>query len=162
MKKRIDPDKFLQCLKRVELDNKPSEKSLRETLGLGAWWSGVETCLAIVKSAICMATVCEDSAEQKSPPEQPPRAKSYPHAINDEHRKPLERLDECRTTIKVGVDMAFKTREEWRELYETGKYTGCVPPRDEIPMLKDYIVKKIIESKEIDEKIAEIEKGVGK
>lgn len=93
---------------------------------------------------------------------EPLRAKSYPHAINDEHRNLLERLDECRNTIKVGVDMAFSTSDEWRELYETGKYIGCVPPKDEIPMLKDYIVKKIIESKEIDEKIAEIEKGVGK
>lgn len=161
MKKRIDPDRFLQYLKKAELDNKPSEKSLRETLGLGAWWSGVETCLAIVKSAICMATVCECSAEQKSP-EQPFCAKSYPHAFSDEHRNLLELRDECRNTIKVGVDIAFSTREEWRQLYETGKYTGCVPPKGEIPMLKDYIVKKIIESKELDEKIAEIEKGTAK
>lgn len=160
MKKRIDPDKFLDHIaESIERIKWLGEKAKKEgdTKGV-VYFSNFETALYGVKCAIEYATV----SDQKSPPGQPPRAKSYPHAFSDEHRNLLELRDECRTTIKVGVDIAFSTREEWRELYETGKYIGCVPPNDEIPMLKDYIVKKIIESKEIDEKIEEIEKGAAK
>lgn len=160
MKKRIDPDKLLSIMKKIHDNAEGAAKNEKGVHGK-YFFSAIESCVYSIMTAIEGSIVCEEPIEQKAP-EQPCSAKSYPHAINDEHRRLLERLDECRNTIKVGVYTAFNTRDEWRELYETGKYIGCVPPKDEIPMLKDYIVKRIIESKEIDEKIAEIEKGAVK
>lgn len=153
MKKQIDPEKFLACIAAMIENMKSLEEKDKSVTGK-YYFSTIESSLYGVMRSIEASTVdCEEKAPE--PESKTPSAGCYDSIspINEEHAWLLKMASECEKSVKCAVSMAFCTDK---------KALPAGFRRDEIPMLKEFIAKKILESKELDAKIAEIENGAAK